>query len=67
MASSPVGIETSLREKDGAKYLFVLNHNAEASRVSLGLQAGTDLLTDKRLTGDVELAGRDLWIIKLDA
>lgn len=67
VAASPSGIETSLREKDGVRYLFVLNHNAEASTVSLGQQAGVDLLSGKSITGDAVLSGRDLWIIALKA
>jgi len=67
VASSPDGVETSIREKDGVSYLFVLNHNAAPAIVSMGQQSGIDLLTDKPIHGDVELAGRDLWIIKLDA
>ncbi|TFE28538.1 beta-galactosidase [Cohnella luojiensis] len=67
VASASVGIETSVREKDGVSYLFVLNHNAEVSEVSLGEQSGVDLLTDKSLSGNIELPGRDLRIIKLDA
>ncbi|WP_256757124.1 beta-galactosidase [Cohnella sp. WQ 127256] len=67
VTSAPDGVETTLREKDGVSYLFVLNHNPGASVVSLGQQSGVDLLSDKQLSGNVELAGRDLWIIKLEA
>jgi len=67
LASPTEGVETSLREKDGTEYLFVLNHNPEASRVDLGSRAGVDLLTGRRVSGaDAELPGRDLWIVKLD-
>ncbi|RED61697.1 beta-galactosidase [Cohnella lupini] len=66
VAFAPEGVETSLREKDGNRYLFVMNHNAEPSKVSLGEKSGIDLLTDRKLSGNSELAGRDVWIVKLD-
>ncbi len=66
VAAAPEGVETTLREKDGTGYLFVLNHNAEAASVSLGARAGVDLLSGRRLDGEAELPGRDLWIVKLD-
>ncbi|MFC4599234.1 beta-galactosidase [Cohnella hongkongensis] len=66
LAAAPEGIETSLREKDGTRYLFVLNHNAEARRIALGKMAGQELLSGRRLGGEAELPGRDLWILKLE-
>jgi beta-galactosidase len=64
----PDGIETTLRSKDGQGYLFVLNHNADAVTVDLGYRSGVDLLTGRALSGNgVEVAGRDVWIIKLDS
>jgi len=66
VASAPEGVETTVREKDGTSYLFVLNHNAEAASVSLGDRAGVDLLSGRTLSGEAELPGRDLWIVKLD-
>lgn len=66
LTAAPDGVETSLREKDGQQYLFVLNHNAAAAAFSLGEKSGNDMLTGQELMGDVELPGRDLWIIKLN-
>ncbi|MOA24273.1 Beta-galactosidase BgaA [compost metagenome] len=64
--SVPEGVETTLRSKDGEEYLFVLNHNEDAVTIELGIKSGVDLLTDRQLDGGkAELAGRDLWIIKL--
>ncbi|WEK55566.1 MAG: beta-galactosidase [Candidatus Cohnella colombiensis] len=64
LASLPSGVEATIREKDGQSYLFVLNHNADAMAVNV--PAGYDLLTDRKLSGQTELPGRDLWIVKLD-
>lgn len=66
VASAPEGVETTVREKDGTSYLFVLNHNAEAVSVALGVQSGVDMLSGRNLSEAAELAGRDLWIVKLD-
>lgn len=68
--AAPEGVETTLRTKDGQDYLFVLNHNAEAAAVDLGERSGTELLTGQPLTGQplsgkAEIAGRDVWIVKL--
>lgn len=66
VAAASEGVETTVREKDGTSYLFVLNHNAVAASVSLGARSGVDMLSGRRLSGEAELAGRDLWIVKLD-
>ncbi|MCM3626848.1 beta-galactosidase [Paenibacillus glycanilyticus] len=65
--STPEGVETTLRTKDGQDYLFVLNHNAASVTVQLGENAGIDLLTDRSVQGgQTELAGYDVQIIKLN-
>lgn len=66
--SVPEGVETTLRSKDGQGYLFVINHNAEAVTVELGNRSGIDLLTGQAVAGGgVEIAGRDVRIIKLQS
>lgn len=65
--SSPEGVETTLRVKDGIEYLFVLNHNAEAATVDLGERSGTELINGHVMKGGkAELAGHDVWIVKLN-
>jgi beta-galactosidase len=67
LPSLPAGIEATLRTKDGTDYLFVLNHNEHPVEVNLGGLSGTNLLTGQTLDGArAELAGRDLWILKLN-
>ncbi|WP_262985701.1 Beta-galactosidase C-terminal domain [Paenibacillus sp. PL91] len=64
--SAPEAVETTLRSKDGQEYLFVLNHNADAVTVEMGDWSGVDLLTGRTMNGSKsELAGRDVWIVKL--
>ncbi len=62
---SPVeGVEVTQRTKNGADITFILNHSAEAKSVDLGGLAGTDLLTGKKMEGVIEIAGRDVCIIR---
>lgn len=65
---APEGVETTLRTKGGQTFLFVLNHNAEEVKVDLGGRSGADLLTGRRLEGvrGEPLAGRGVWMVKLD-
>ncbi|MFD0670570.1 beta-galactosidase [Cohnella sp. GCM10027633] len=65
LADIPDGVEATVRVKGGARYLFVLNHNAEEAAVRLGGVAGTDLLTGNRVSGTGVLPGRDLWILAI--
>ena len=63
----PEGVETTVRYKDEQQFLFVLNHNEQAVQIDLGQTAGTDLITDRLLSGGkVELAGHDVMIVKLN-
>ncbi|MFC5467924.1 beta-galactosidase [Cohnella suwonensis] len=67
VADAPTAVETTVREKDGVRYLFVLNHNPEPAQVDLGSFAGTDLLSGGKLEGVATLAARDLWIVRQEA
>ncbi|MFC5531390.1 beta-galactosidase [Cohnella yongneupensis] len=67
LQSVPSGVETTLRVKGGKRYLFVLNHNADAVDIQLTEDGGTDLLTGKTISGTSSLAGIDLWIVELKA
>lgn len=66
LAGLPSGVEAIVRTKDGRRFLFVLNHNADAAEVSLAELSGTDLLTGSSLKGSAVLPGRDLWIIAIE-
>jgi len=65
VANVPENVEVTIRYKDDAEYLFVLNHNAEAVNIDLGEISGTELISGSKLQGSAELAGRDVWIVKL--
>ncbi len=50
--NAPFGVEVSIREKEGKKYLFILNHNKESVEVTMEYQ-GIDLLNDTNyMVGD---------------
>lgn len=66
LAAAPAGVEATVRAKDSKRYLFVLNHNAEAADVTLAGAGGTDLLTGRAIAGTATLPGRDVWIVALD-
>jgi len=64
----PEGVETTVRYKDEQQFLFVLNHNEQTVQIDLGQTTGTDLITDRLLSGGkVELAGHDVLIVKLNS
>ncbi|MBW5448599.1 beta-galactosidase [Cohnella sp. CFH 77786] len=64
LEGAPDGVETTVRVKDGAEYLFVLNHNEAPVTVTLGNEPVTDLIGGRTLSGSAELPGRDLWILR---
>jgi beta-galactosidase len=64
----PEGVETTLRSKHGQGYMFLLNHNEDAVTINLGERMGTELLSGNRAEGgEMKLAGRDVWILRLDS
>ncbi|MCM3173522.1 beta-galactosidase [Paenibacillus sp. MER 99-2] len=64
LLETPEGVEVSARTKDGKQYLFVMNHNAWAQSYDLGATKVRELLTDRELTGHVEIEGRGVQLLK---
>ena len=64
---APQQVEVTLREKDGARFLFLLNHGAKVATVALpaGKFAGTDLLTGARVKGKVRMAPLGVCVVSL--
>jgi len=63
---APADVEITLREKDGARFLFVLNHRPGGVRVPLEGHRGLDLLTGREVRGpSLALAGRGVAVVKL--
>ncbi|MCM3783022.1 beta-galactosidase [Neobacillus mesonae] len=63
--AAPAGVEVSRRVKDGVSYLFVLNHNVEAVSYDLGELEAEDLISGSKLTGSVQIEGRDVQILEV--
>jgi beta-galactosidase len=62
---APPGVEATLREHADARFLFVLNHNTRAVRLSLRNYSGCDLITGKQVTLTVELAAHGAMVVEL--
>ena len=60
----PAGVEVTQRVKDGAPFTFVLNHNDFNVQLDLGQEKQTDLLTDNKLSGIVELESKGVMILE---
>ena len=61
----PGRVEATWREKDGARFLFLLNHGAKAATVALGRLAGRDLLTGATVRRAVKLAPLGVSVVAL--
>jgi beta-galactosidase len=64
---APSGVEVTVRERDGQRLLFVLNHTDEVAEIPpTGHAAMRDLLRDTRVTGGLTLAAHDVAILVPD-
>jgi beta-galactosidase len=59
---APVGVEVAVRERDGRRILFVLNHTDHEREVVLH-DGCEDLLSGARVEGRIRLAPRDVRIL----
>lgn len=65
LLNTPEGVEVTARTKDGQQYLFVMNHNAAAQSYDLGKAKAHDLLTDRSLSGTIEIEGRGVQLLEM--
>lgn len=65
LLATPEGVEVSARTKDGKPYLFVMNHNATAQSYDLGTAKAHDLLTNRELSGSVEIEARGVQLLEM--
>ncbi|MFS0869784.1 beta-galactosidase [Paenibacillus xylanilyticus] len=65
LLETPDGVEVSARTKDGKSFLFVMNHNASTQSYDLGNGKAQDLLTDRELSGHVEIEGRGVHLLEM--
>jgi beta-galactosidase len=59
-------VEVTLRRGDGKSFLFLLNHSDAPVSVPLAAYRGTDLLTDARVSGQLQLGSFGVAIIALE-
>lgn len=65
LLETPEGVEVSARTKDGKPYLFVMNHNATTQFYDLGTAKAHDLLTNRELSGSVEIEARGVQLLEM--
>jgi beta-galactosidase len=61
--SVPPGVEVTVRQSGGKRWMFVMNHKAEAQTVKL-TNAGTDLLTGQARSGELELSAYGVQVLQ---
>ncbi|NLG24858.1 MAG: beta-galactosidase [Clostridiales bacterium] len=59
----PLGVQATIREKDGARFLFVMNFSGGEAQVAL--PQSTDLITGRPAGGDTALAINEVKILRL--
>ena len=60
---TPPGVEIAVRERDGRRLWFVLNHTTATARMEVPFPA-LDLLRDQRVSGTLEVAARDVYVLE---
>jgi len=61
--AAPAGVEVAVRERDGRRLVFVLNHNAQPAPLQLPW-AARDLIRDERFSGRLQVAARDVYVLE---
>ncbi len=64
VCETPDGVEAVIREQDGQRYLFVLNHNYEPVNVTLPDRKWCELTTAKEIKGTVAIGAVETLILK---
>ncbi len=62
--TTPAGVEVTQRVKEGKTFTFVLNHNDSDVQIDLGKEKRMDLLTERQLSGTVELERKGVLILE---
>jgi beta-galactosidase len=61
----PRDVEVVVRERDGLRHLFAINHNAVDTKVPLA-RPGTELLTGERVAGRLCVPAGGVRVVRLD-
>ncbi|UJF31279.1 beta-galactosidase [Paenibacillus hexagrammi] len=57
------GVEISQREKDGSRYLFVMNHNSCEAQIELGEILAVDQISSRELSGIIEMKAKEVLVL----
>jgi beta-galactosidase len=60
----PEGIEMTVRQAAGKRWMFLMNHKPDAQTVKLAAPA-TDLLTGQSRSGEIELGGYGVQVLQM--
>lgn len=63
LLDSDQGVEVAVREKEGKRYLFVLNHNHTEAKFYLPETSYRDLIKGNEYHGESRIAGHDVLIL----
>ncbi|MCG5212842.1 beta-galactosidase [Streptosporangium sp. KLBMP 9127] len=63
----PAHVECAVRRNDDHEFVFLLNHDAEVSTTVTLSAGGTDLLSGRTVSGDIELGPLDAVVIQRPA
>ncbi|MFC4306362.1 beta-galactosidase [Cohnella boryungensis] len=66
LLETPYNVEATYREKDGRKYLFILNHNDKAETVNIGPRQHKDLLDGGEASGELTLEPKGLKLLQIE-
>jgi beta-galactosidase len=61
---TPAGVEVTVRESKGRRFLFLLNHTDRVVKVALGRQRGRELITGKSVAGAISLRALGAAVIQ---
>ena len=61
----PAGVEVTLRERPGARFLFLLNHNPHRVRINLQSLTGQDLLSGQKVSKTLPLPPNGAAVVDL--
>jgi beta-galactosidase len=64
--TAPAGVEMLIREGQGGRYLFALNHNEQPVSVTLPAGVHAELLTGKTASGRITLESNGVAIFKME-
>ena len=60
----PTGVTAQVRENENGRFIFIMNFNEVENKVDLGNKEYVDMLTEEKVSGEVELKKYGILILK---